>query len=193
MIELTTNINADEELFNWSSSDESIAVVVNGKVVGMKEGIVTISVAYSEQVATYTVTVIPMTVNITLTGSNVLELGSTDNGIKAVASDITLNGFDDDIMLIIRGYEGGGFVCRAVFDKIEKTPHALDLLNTFNDNSAFFKAFIREDGYLELYHFFVCYDVKVYKEYGSEFLCRAADLNKDDAMVELASLTKQND
>ena len=116
-----------------------------------------------------------------------------ENGIKAVASDITLNGFDDNIMLIIRGYEGGGFVCRAVFDKIDKTPHALDLLNTFNDNSAFFKAFIREDGYLELYHFFVCYDVKVYKEYGSEFLCRAADLNKDDTMVELASLTKQSE
>ena len=112
-----------------------------------------------------------------------------ENGIKAVASNITLNGFDDDIMLIIRGYEGGGFVCRAVFDKIEKTTEALELLNQFNDNNSFFKAFIREDGYLELCNFFICYDVKVYKEYGSEFLCRAADLNQDEAMTRLTALT----
>lgn len=104
MIELTTNINADEELFNWSSSDESIAVVVNGKVVGMKEGIVTISVAYSEQVATYAVTVIPMTVNITLTGSNVLELGSTDKITatidKQVEVDIIWSSSDKNIVSV---------------------------------------------------------------------------------------------
>ena len=35
-----------------------------------------------------------------------------------VDAEVELNGFDDNIMLIINGTAGGGFWCRAVFDKI---------------------------------------------------------------------------
>lgn len=112
--------------------------------------------------------------------------------LEAKASEITLKGFDDDVMLLIRGYAGGGFVCRAIFDKIDKTPQTLELLNAFNDSSAFFKAFIREDGYLELSNFFICYDEKVYKEYGSEFLCRVVDLQENESMLQLSALTQSS-
>lgn len=109
--------------------------------------------------------------------------------IKATA-EVTLNGFDDDIMLIINGYAGGGTSFRAVFDKIEKNPQTLALVNEFNDNNAFFKAFIRTDGYLELCNFFICFDECMYRDYGSEFLYRVVDLQKNDTMKKLSALTK---
>ena len=106
-----------------------------------------------------------------------------------VDAEVELNGFDDNIMLIINGTAGGGFWCRAVFDKIEKTPEALEIVNAFNDGEIFFKAYIREDGYLELDNFFICYDEKVYGEYASEFLIRLADLNENEYMQQLSHLT----
>ena len=107
-----------------------------------------------------------------------------------VNADVNLNAFDDDITLVIKGTAGGGFWCRAVFDKIDKTPEVLDLVNSFNDDEIFFKAYVRDDGYLELTNFFICYDEKVYGEYASEFLIRLADLDENQYMKQLSALTK---
>jgi hypothetical protein len=77
-----------------------------------------------------------------------------------------------------------------VFDKIEEDEDSLELVNEFNKSQPFFKAFIRNDGFLELTHFVVCYAEDIYKDYGSEFLFRIVDLQENDAMKVLGQLTK---
>lgn len=108
---------------------------------------------------------------------------------SATASHVTLRNHDDDISVIIRVYSGGTAVFRAVFDKIEKTPGALDVVNEFNDNGMFFKAFIREDGYLELSHFIVVYDEKIFKDYVDEFMIRLSKLADDEILQKLTKHT----
>ena len=106
-----------------------------------------------------------------------------------VTAEITLKGFDDDIMLIINVYTGGTAQFRAVFDKIEKNENSLALLNDFNASDPFFKIFIRDDGFLELLHFVTFYSEDIFKHYANEFLYRLLDLDENDSMVELGKLT----
>lgn len=106
-----------------------------------------------------------------------------------VAASLTLNNHDDDIRAIINVYIGGGATFRAVFDKIEKTSEVLSLVNDFNDDNLFFKAFVRDDGYLELRHFMVCYDEKIFKDYSGEFLSRLAKLADNKILQKLTKLT----
>ena len=106
-----------------------------------------------------------------------------------VTSEVTLNDFDDDISLVMHIYSGGTATFRAIFDKIEKNANTLALLNEFNYSDPFFKAFIRDDGYLELSHFISCYSEDIFKYYGNEFLYRVLDLQDNSSMQELAKLT----
>jgi hypothetical protein len=106
-----------------------------------------------------------------------------------VTADVTLNGFDDGIMLIINGHTDGATAFRAVFDKLEATPQSLQLLNKFNDENIYFKAYIRDDGYLELVHFCITYDESAYKESASEFLWRVLKLDEYESMKQLSALT----
>lgn len=105
------------------------------------------------------------------------------------AASLTLNNHDDDIRAIIEAYEGGGSLFRAVFDKIDLTEDVLRLLNEFNADDPFFKAYVREDGFLELRHFFVCYDESMFKSYASEFLIRLADMADNEILQALTENT----
>ena len=105
-------------------------------------------------------------------------------------SEVALNNFDDDILIIMHIHSGGTAQFRVVFDKIEKNEKSLDLLNEFNYSNPFFKAFIRDDGFLELSHFIAYYSDDVFKDYGNEFVLRVIDLQDNTAMQELAKLTK---
>ncbi len=118
-----------------------------------------------------------------------------ENGGKTLkaTADITIQGFDDSIFVIFDLYAGGGFECRAVYDKIEKTAEVLDLLNEFNGGTLFFKAFARNDGFLELSNFTICYDVAKAGEYVSECLFRLIDLDENEAMHKLANLTTRDE
>ncbi len=107
----------------------------------------------------------------------------------AQATGVTLNNHDDDISVLITVYSGGGSVFRAVFDKIEKTNEVLALLQQFNYDDPFFKAFVRDDGYLELRHYFVCYEVNMFKNYAGEFMSRLAGLADDKNLQNLTRYT----
>ncbi len=116
------------------------------------------------------------------------EYSSSKDEVSATAN-LTLNNHDDDIRAIITAYPGGGAVFRAVFDKIEKTSEVMSLLNDFNYDNAFFKAFIRDDGYLELRHFFICFEANMFKSYGGEFMSRLARLADNEYLKKLTRYT----
>ncbi len=107
----------------------------------------------------------------------------------SASANLTLNHHDDDIRAIITAYPGGGCVFRAVFDKIEKTTDILNYLNDFNYDNPFFNAFIRDDGYLELRHFFVCFEEAMFKSYAGEFLSRLARLADNEYLQRLTQFT----
>lgn len=102
-----------------------------------------------------------------------------------ITADVTLKGFDQDLLLVIDGYEGGGASFRVVFDKFNDTADLYEKMNKFNDENLFFKAFLRNDGYFELKHFIVMYDVNTYSDYGNEFLHRVLKLNEFDTLIEI--------
>jgi hypothetical protein len=78
---------------------------------------------------------------------------------------------------------------RAVFDKLDKTNRSLDLVNTFNDNSLFFKAYIREDSYLEIDHTFFCYNEADLEDYSSEFMYKLANLSDNETLQAITKMT----
>lgn len=116
------------------------------------------------------------------------EYSTTKDEVNATAN-LTLNNHDDDIRAIITAYPGGGAVFRAVFDRIDKSPEVLNLLNDFNHDNPFFNAFIRNDGYLELRHFFICYEENMFKSYAGEFMTRLARLADDEYLQKLTRYT----
>lgn len=113
-----------------------------------------------------------------------------DNDEIKVKSSVTLTNVDDDILIIINVYSSGRCGFRAVFDKIEKTGEALYLVNQFNDERSYFKAYIREDGYLEFKHLTVCYDLKNLVTYASDFLYEVAELADVETVTALGNLTQ---
>lgn len=117
------------------------------------------------------------------------EYTSRKDEVQAIAKNIKINNHDDDVQVIITAYSGGGAEFRAVFDKIEKTTDILNLLNDFNHNNIFFKAFIRDDGFLELEHFFICFEEAMFKSYSGEFLSRLAGLSSNEYLQELTKYT----
>ncbi len=106
-------------------------------------------------------------------------------------AEVTLDNHEDDILVIIRVYAGGGADFRAVFDKKDKTPEILSLLNDFNKNNSFFTAFIRDDGYLELEHYFVCYEEAMFKSYAGKFLSKLANLSNNEDLQNLTQHTRE--
>ncbi|MBP5684395.1 MAG: DUF5011 domain-containing protein [Bacilli bacterium] len=86
--------NSTNKNLTWTSSDKSVATVIDGKVTGEKKGKVTITIKDSSSKITKKVTVIvkeKVKVNFTLNGNKemTIEVGSKfkDPGYKAVGSD----------------------------------------------------------------------------------------------------------
>lgn len=94
-----------------------------------------------------------------------------------------------DVYIFITAYEGGGCSMSVVFDKIDKTPQALKLLNVVNRENAYFKAYIADNGYLVVKHFFIVLDESSYMDSTTEFLARVVDLAENEYMNELYGLT----
>ena len=113
----------------------------------------------------------------------------TGDGKIDITANLTLKNMDDDIRFIITIYEGGGSNFRAVFDKIEKTPGVLNLVNEFNNSNISYWAFVRDDGYLELRHWFFCFNEDVLKSYANEMLWRLSKLADDSTLQTLTRHT----
>ena len=116
---------------------------------------------------------------------------STTETEASAATGIALSNHSDDIRAIITVFPGGGAVFRAVFDKLDRSPEVMGLLNDFNYSNLFFNAFIRPDGYLELRHFFVCYEENMFKSYSGEFMTRLSQLANNEILKKLTEHTHE--
>ena len=112
-----------------------------------------------------------------------------DGSVTFVASGVSLKEHDDDISICIDAYESGSIVFRAVFDKLSKTPKVLEYLNAFNEEDIFFRATVTGNGYLDLRHFFLCFDEDVLADYSSILLSRLIDASKRPVMKLLTAIT----
>ena len=115
--------------------------------------------------------------------------GEEDNERARATADVTLNGFDDDIHLVFTARSGSGVDFNAVFDKLDLTNEVMMLLNEFNENEFYFKLYVRNDGYLNINHDFICDDESMLEDYVGECLSRLADLSDDDIMQVLTAHT----
>lgn len=82
-----------------------------------------------------------------------MNLGFTyeDDGKRLKATnDITIEGYDDDVTAILEYYPSGICSFAFIFDKLEATEEALELLNDFNRGVYGLKAFINDNDYLEV-------------------------------------------
>lgn len=77
-----------------------------------------------------------------------------DDRLELNANITASNYFDDDILVKVVVYKGGTTHVFLTFDKLDESLETLRMINAFNDNTSFFKAYISEkDGgnYLELH------------------------------------------
>ncbi len=77
------------------------------------------------------------------------EFGLGEDRLTAKNS-VSIDGYDDDVFISFVVFKSGSYGVDFVFDKIDRTPQALELLQNFNENSVWLAAFIRDDGYLVL-------------------------------------------
>ena len=77
------------------------------------------------------------------------EITFEKNHLEAKAN-LTVKAHDDDIYTKFQVYESGRVYYEFFFDYLNKTDHALNLINDFNDNVLFLKASIRDNGCLLL-------------------------------------------
>lgn len=75
-IVLTHNFK-DETDELWSSSDEDIAIVYDGMVIGKEVGTVIITLTIGENISTKEITVVPVPLNISIIGKNVVSVGKS--------------------------------------------------------------------------------------------------------------------
>lgn len=71
--------------------------------------------------------------------------------VKAT-NNITINGYDDDILVSLEFYSGGCAYFEFYFDYLDKTGSTLNLINDFNDNVLHLKASITQKGCLHICH-----------------------------------------
>lgn len=91
------------------------------------------------------------------------EWSHIDFEIKKLTSDrldmncniVAKNYFDDGVLCKLTAYTSGTMHITFTFDNLEPTMHSLDLINTFNDNSSWFSAYItniNDNNFLELHY-----------------------------------------
>ena len=76
-----------------------------------------------------------------------------------------------------------------VFNKVDETTRSLEILNSFNLNNSYFKAYIADNGYLVIKHFYIIQDEESYTDCVGEFLYRAKKLPDDNDVQKLYSLS----
>lgn len=72
------------------------------------------------------------------------EDNSTDDKVRLVAKGVHFKSFDDDVRLEYTFNQNGAASITIVFDSLDPTKYSYDLVNAFNDNVGFLKAYITE-------------------------------------------------
>lgn len=97
-------VNSNSPELKWETSDENIAQVIDGLVIGNSLGVVTISAVLGDESATFTIEVIPCVLDITITGFNTLYVGEESKFeyqlSKKVNSDVEWSTSNEEILII---------------------------------------------------------------------------------------------
>lgn len=117
------------------------------------------------------------------------EYGQEEGVVWARATGVSMKGFDDDLAIAFYAFEGGAAVGWAIMDRLEPSYEALDLLNQFNLSNPYFRAVIREDGYLACQNVKGDVTEKDFCNYASSFLVRLLQLSEDELAQKLAEMT----
>ena len=75
-----------------------------------------------------------------------------DNDRVYCKNSLKIKSFDDDILGEIIVYKVGGIIFSFTFDKLPTTENVLKIINNLNADSAMFRAYISQNGYLRLEH-----------------------------------------
>ena len=122
------------------------------------------------------------------------EFECSDEKLHATAN-VTLKGFNDDILIVIDVYSGGMAYFRAVFDKVnpKKIPNILDYfrtLNQFNAEDVYFRAYVREDQYLVVDHPTSYSDESDLPSFVNECLIRLSEMGENKPLKVLTAATE---
>lgn len=72
------------------------------------------------------------------------EESSDDNRVRLVAKGVHFKSFDDDVRFEFSFNKNGAASVTIIFDSLEPTKYNYDLINAFNDNIGFLKAYLTE-------------------------------------------------
>lgn len=113
-----------------------------------------------------------------------------NNGREKVeaTSSLTLKGYDDNIYARFSFYETGVAEYLFTFDQLVKNSETLNLVNTFNEESLWFKAFI-DDKYLQITHTVLNMEDDQVADYTNSILEEMADDGMKEYLTPLTMLT----
>lgn len=120
------------------------------------------------------------------------EFNHTDNGRKylLIHANGKIKNHDDSVLLSAYCIENGVVSFFLVFDQIEKDKGTLTLLNKFNANSRYYRAYIDNDDYLTL-EFNSCIQREDdFPFLLNEILNESADIADDEILQALTDLTE---
>ena len=100
-------------------------------------------------------------------------------------NELTIDGHDDHVFADFRFYDGGAAEYLFTFDKLERNAETLALVNSFNEEIPWFKAYI-DDEYLRLSHVVCNLTEDNLADYTSHIL---SDLVDEDVKAKLIPLT----
>jgi hypothetical protein len=114
-----------------------------------------------------------------------------EEDVAQASASINVADLDDEVSVFYDIYANGIYTFRAVFDKIEKTPENLALLNDFNGGRNGLCGFIRDDGYLEFDYTAPLFAEKDIQKQGSFILnVLIACAEGSEEVRQLAKITK---
>lgn len=116
-----------------------------------------------------------------------VEYVLSDEKLSAKSANVSAKPYDDDIYLGIHVYSSGITTFNFIFDYLQKTSQALDLVNDFNEHVFALKASISEDGGLTICHEAEVVDENILDVVASRVLNNVID---DDTVKYLLPLTK---
>lgn len=116
---------------------------------------------------------------------------SEDGSTLSFTFDLTLEGIDDAILFEVSVSDNGSTICRAFFDVLPKNEYTLNLINDFNCEVFFFKAYItKHDGFLVLENNFICLNIGEVKVTFSYFVNVLGALSFNDLFRKLTLITR---
>ena len=105
-------------------------------------------------------------------------------------ASINLQNHSDDIFMKIRIGDGVVYTY-LTFDKADATPEMYNLINEYNDNQLYFRAYITEKGYLVLDHLYGLVSPDSIEDIVDDFIMKVGKLSDDESLQRITNLTHE--